>query len=119
MSNLAYQVQPKRQQQYQPKSKPQVKVKKKRHITAGEKILLSFLLTMSAIGSMMIISNQANIYQVNNDIQMLEANIANQEKINGGLKEEITELSRPERILKIATEQGLTIQNNNVQIIGY
>ncbi|WP_017753624.1 cell division protein FtsL [Calidifontibacillus oryziterrae] len=119
MSNLAYQVQPKRQQQFEPKTKPQTKVKKKRQITFGEKLLLSFLLILGTIGCTLIVINQATIFQYNNDIQTLEGNIANQEKINGGLEQEITELSKPERILKIATEQGLTIQNNNVQIIGH
>ena len=118
MSNLAYQVQPKRKQQNRLNVKPQVKVKKKRVITTGEKLLLSILLVVSTIGCMMIISKQAAIYQINNDIQVLESNITNQQKVNSDLEEEITELSRPERILKIAKDQGLTIINNNVQVIG-
>ncbi|WP_458413992.1 cell division protein FtsL [Schinkia sp. CFF1] len=118
MSNLAFQVSPKRHQQNRPDAKPQVKVKKKRVITVGEKILLSLLLIFSAIGCTFIISKQAAIYQVNNDIQALEANITNQQKLNSGLEEEITELSRPQRILKIAGEQGLSIIDNNVKVIG-
>lgn len=117
MSNLAYQVQPKKHQQNKPNLKPQVKVKKKGIITTGEKLLLSLLLIFSTIGCTMIISKQASIYQLNNDIQVLEAKITNQQKVNSGLDEEITELSRPQRILKIANEQGLTIVDNNVQVI--
>ncbi|HHW38291.1 MAG TPA: cell division protein FtsL [Bacillales bacterium] len=118
MNNLAYQVQPKKHQQNKPNLKPQVKVKKKSIITAGEKFLLSLLLIFSTIGCTMIISKQAAIFQLNNDIQVLESEITEQQKINSGLAEEITELSKPQRILKIATEQGLTIIDNNVQVIG-
>jgi len=66
----------------------------------------------------MIISKQAAIYQLNNDIQVLESKISDQQKLNSGLAEEITELSRPQRILKIAKEKGLTMTDNNVQVIG-
>lgn len=118
MSNLAYHVQPKRQQQNRPNVKPQVKVKKKKIITTGEKLLLSLLFILGTIGCTMIISKQAAIYQLNNDIQVLEADITDQQKVNSGLEEEITELSRPQRILKIANEQGLTIIGDNVQVIG-
>lgn len=118
MSNLAYQVQPKKNQQNKPNLKPQVKVKKQGFITTGEKLLISLLLIFSTIGCTMIISKQAAIYQLNTDIQVLEAKITNQQKVNSGLEEEITELSRPQRILKIANEQGLTIIDNNVQVIG-
>lgn len=98
--------------------KPRVKVKKKGIITTGEKLLLSLLLIFSTIGCTMIISKQAAIFQLNNDIQVLESKITEQQKVNSGLAEEITELSRPQRILKIASEQGLTITDNNVQVIG-
>lgn len=93
-------------------------MKKKGIITTGEKLLLSLLLIFSTIGCTMIISKQAAIFQLNNDIQVLESKITEQQKVNSGLAEEITELSRPQRILKIASEQGLTITDNNVQVIG-
>ncbi|HHY74520.1 MAG TPA: cell division protein FtsL [Bacillus bacterium] len=118
MNNLAYQVQPKRHEQQRPNVKPKVKVKKKSRITTGEKILVTLFFILGTIGCIMIISKQAAIYELNNDIQALGTNITNQQRINSGLEEEITELSRPQRILKIAGEQGLTIIDNNVQVIG-
>ncbi|NSL50773.1 cell division protein FtsL [Calidifontibacillus erzurumensis] len=115
MSNLAYQVSPKKNQHKNVKVK--ARLKKKSSLTVGEKFLITFLVFMSALGCMLIISKQAAIIQMNNDIRALESEITAQEKVNSGLYEEITELSKPERILQIAKQQGLTI-NNNVQVIG-
>ncbi|WP_102347034.1 cell division protein FtsL [Bacillus sp. Marseille-P3661] len=119
MSNLAYQqVQPNRKYQQEPKQRPQLKVKKKRNLTIGEKFLITLLIVFSTIGCVVIVANQAKIFQVNNDVRLLESKIESQMKVNSGLEEEITQLERPERILQIAAEQGLTIHNNNVQVIG-
>ena len=86
-------------------------------ITLGEKILYSLFVGLMAVFMILIISNHATIYQANNSIQNLENQIENQRKVNSGLEEQMATLRNPERILKVAKSQGLSIKENNVEII--
>lgn len=115
MSNLAYQTLPKKEYNKQPDKK--VKVNKSYGVTQGEKVLVFFLLTLILLGCGLIVSNQATIYQANNEVQGLQKEIDQQIKINSSLEEQISGLKNPDRILKIATEQGLSIKQNNIELI--
>ena len=44
-------------------------------------------------GAVQLISNQANIYQVNKDIQVVQATINEQIKVNSDLEVQVSELS--------------------------
>lgn len=65
-----------------------------------------------------IIANQAKIYSLDRDIYNLERQIAAQNQVNEALELQVIELSTPDRILKIATEQlGMTLDDNNVKVV--
>ena len=49
---------------------------------------------------------------LNRELQTLEANVQQQKVENETLKFEMKELSKPERIIKIAKENGLKIQDD-------
>lgn len=115
MSNLAYDLTAKKQMHEAPKQ--QVKVKIKSKISFGEKLIYMVLFVSLVLGLTFIVANNAKLFQMNHDIHKLEQSIQQQEKINSGLELQVSELSNPKRIIKIASEQGLTLNNNNVKII--
>lgn len=116
MSNLAVKIQQKRQQEQTKQIQQQrVIVKKRSTFTLGEKILFVACLFMALVGSIFIISNSVKLYQVNMDIQAVEAKLEKQEKINNDLHVQKEELSNPERIWSKAKELGLTLNPNNVK----
>ena len=86
-----------------------------RKITLGEKILAcSFGLCM-ALALIFTVSYNANIDSLNRHVQRLEREIAEQQTINENLSHQAMEYSNPERILMIAKENGLNIQNTQVK----
>ncbi len=86
-----------------------------RKITLGEKILAcSFGLCM-ALALIFTVSYNANIDSLNRHVQRLEREIAEQQMINENLSHQAMEYSNPERILMIAKENGLNIQNTQVK----
>jgi cell division protein FtsL len=93
-----------------------VKVKKA-WLSPGEKILWMLLAVFLCIASVQIVSNQATIYDMNKDIQDIEAKIQEQEKVNSDLEVQVAELSTYERIWEIATKElGLQL-NDNVKVV--
>lgn len=117
MNNLAYQTQPKQRPHVQPKQRRQVKPKVRYGITPGEKLIIFLCVCIFAVCAITVVSNYAAIYQVNNEIHSLEVQIDEQMKNNGSLGEEIAHLSKPERILKIASQYGLSINEDNIKVI--
>jgi cell division protein FtsL len=66
----------------------------------------------------LIISTYAAIYITNNEVHALERTIKNQTTNNEALQLQVTELSAPDRILKIATEKlGMTLNDKNVKVV--
>ncbi len=49
--------------------------------------------------------------------EKIENKISEQESINDGLKMEISELASLDKIQVIATENGLTYENNNIKVV--
>jgi cell division protein FtsL len=121
MSNLAYKVQQHNQveEMQQPQKQLKRKVVLRSKITLGEKFLVTVCIGLFAFGSMVIVSNHSSIYEVNRNIQQLEASIEKQTKLNHDLELQVSELSKPERIWQKAKELGLTLDDNNVKIIKY
>ncbi|WP_243289974.1 cell division protein FtsL [Bacillus sp. FJAT-47783] len=115
MSNLAYKVQQKQVQEQKQSVQQKVVVKKRPLFTFGEKVLFAVFLGMVLIGSILVISNYVKLYNVNMDIQAIEAEMSKQQKINTDLYIQQEELSNPERIWKKAKDAGLTLNPNNVK----
>ncbi|NMD69403.1 cell division protein FtsL [Bacillus sp. DNRA2] len=115
MSNLAKKL----QQDIQKREIQQTKtaVERKVLFSPGEKILALLFGACICIGSVQIVSNAAEIYKVNKGIQDVEAQIQEQQKVNGDLTVQVAELSTYERIWSIATKElGLQL-NDNVKVV--
>lgn len=100
------------EQHQQPKKL--IKVKSK-GITLGEKILGCIFGVSVSIALVFMISYNANIDSLNRDLQRLEGEVSEQQMVNENLNYQVMEYSNPERILAIAKENGLDIQNTQVR----
>lgn len=117
MSNLARKHY---QQHIETQQQTQVQVKTiRRHakITPGEKFLAMLLVAFVIVMAVQIISAQAQIYEVNKNIEDVKTAIHEQQKVNGDLESQVKELSSNERVLKKARESGLDLNENNVRVV--
>jgi cell division protein FtsL len=116
LSNLARKYLEQQQTEQKVQNKSQVIIKKS-WLTPGEKIIGLAFAGFVCFGSIHIISNQAKIYEVNKDIQVIEAKVSEQQKVNSDLQVQVSELSAYERIYKKAKEMGLIKDENNVKVV--
>jgi len=117
LSNLAHKY---NQQRVETQQQTQVQVKTvRRHakITLWEKFLAMLLIAFVAIMAVQIISAQAQIYEVNKNIEDVKSAIHEKQKINGDLESQVKELQSPERVMKIAKNSGLDLNENNVRVV--
>ncbi|WP_217585689.1 cell division protein FtsL [Lentibacillus saliphilus] len=98
-----------------PQQKTVVKVKQSGWITKGEKIIYAFMSIGLLVAAVYIVTFSSNTDAVNRDVQSLERKITAQQVTNENLLFELKELKRPERIIRIARENGLNIQNAEVK----
>lgn len=94
----------------------QVKIKTS-WLTPGEKIIGLVFAGFVCFGAVHIISNQSEIYEVNKEIQVIEGQVAEQQKLNSDLQVQVSELSAYDRIYKKAKEMGLIKNENNVKVV--
>ncbi|HLR40957.1 MAG TPA: cell division protein FtsL [Virgibacillus sp.] len=92
-----------------------VKVHKQSWITKGEKMLYSVVGASLIIAGIYTVSFSSSTDTLNRELQALENQVQTQQVTNEGLLFEMKELSRPERITKIAKENGLKIQDAKVK----
>lgn len=117
MSNLAYKVQQQRQHVEQPR--PSQKKLFQRTITRGEKVLWTLAVIGLFVAAIYLVSTYASIYSLNQNIAQLQMQTQKQTKINNQLGQQVSKLSRPERIYNIAKNKlGMTFKENSVQVIG-
>lgn len=92
-----------------------IKVRKQSWITRGEKLLYSLVGICLIMAAVYMVSFASTTDSINRDLQALENNVQKQQVKNEGLLFEKKELSRPERIVKIAKENGLQIQDAEIR----
>src|SRR5699024_1482435 len=78
------------------------KVKKRKILTKGEKIIYTFFSMVVLIAAIYIVSFASTTDGLNRDIQKIESEVQQHKVVNKDLAFEISELSKPERITKIA-----------------
>jgi cell division protein FtsL len=118
MSNLARQLERKQIQESVSRELNNPLKKTKSKISSGEKFLYFTTLVGVVFATYLIISTYAAIYITNNEVHALERTIKNQTTNNEALQLQVTELSAPDRILKIATEKlGMTLNDKNVKVV--
>lgn len=117
MSNLARKLQ---QEQFQHEEKQTVKKvlkQTKSLLSPGEKLIGIAFVALLCFGGVKIVSNQAEIYQVNKDIQIAEGSISKLEKSNKELDIEVKDLRSFERIREVAEKLGLDFSKDNVKVV--
>src|SRR5699024_1599150 len=103
------------ERQEQQQKKVVKKVKKRKILTKGEKIIYTFFSIVLLVAAIYVVSFASTTDRLNRDIQKLETQVQQQKSENKDLAFEISELSKPERITKIAKENGLKIQEAKVK----
>lgn len=102
---------------HEPKHEKQivVKVRRRSWISKGEKIIYTMFCVGLITSCLYIVSYASKTDQLNRDVLQLEQTVHNQQLENEALYFEVSELSSPERIIKIARENGLQIQDAKVK----
>lgn len=116
MSNLARNIERQQQVEQTVKKQSQLKIKTS-WLTPGEKIIGITFAGLVCFGAVHLISNQAKIYDVNKNIQIVEAKMTEQQKVNNDLRVQVSELSTYERIKEKAEKMGLVFNENNVKVV--
>lgn len=107
---------PERTRRKEPAQQPKKHVQvKPRRITLGEKMLGVLFGVLTCFALIYIVSYSSNIDAMNRDVQLLERQVREQETTNANLEYQVMEYSNPDRILSIAKENGLNIQNTKVK----
>ncbi|WML43608.1 cell division protein FtsL [Neobacillus sp. PS3-40] len=118
MGNLARNLQQQQQERHNEVQKQHRSEKKNAFwLSPGEKVLGLAFAGMVCFGAIHIISNQADIYKVNKQIQEVQSSIKEQQKVNSDLNVQVSELSTYERILTKAKKMGLVLNENNVKVV--
>lgn len=99
----------------QEKKKVVIRTKKRSMITRGEKLIYSIFCIMLTVASIYVVTFSSSMDKLNRNIQSLDKTVQQQKLENENLNFEINELSKPERITKIAKENGLKIQETKVK----
>ncbi|HLR01895.1 MAG TPA: cell division protein FtsL [Virgibacillus sp.] len=92
-----------------------VKVRKTGWITKGEKVLYSIIGVCLIVGCIFMVSYASSTDSLNREIESLDTVVQKQEVENEGLLYEMKELSNPDRITRIARENGFQIQDADVK----
>lgn len=92
-----------------------VKVKRRSWVSKGEKVIYTLFSVGLIASCLYIVSYASKLDQLNRDLLQLEQTVHNQKLENEALYFEVSELSSPERIIKIARENGLKIQDAKVK----
>lgn len=92
-----------------------VAVRKQSWLTPGEKIIYTFISVCLVVAGFFVVSYSSTVDSLNRDVQSLEETIEVQQVTNQSLEFEKKELSKPERIMKVAEENGLKIQGTKIK----
>ncbi|MBP3952132.1 cell division protein FtsL [Bacillus suaedae] len=111
---VARQIQEQEQRQVQPKKRIR---RIRTTVTLGERMIIGFMAIMTFVVLGIIVHNFASIYSVNQEVHKLEGDISKQVEVNEGLSLQVVELSAPDRILSIAKELGMSLDENKVKVV--
>ena len=109
--------QPLTQPTQQPKIKRQQIAKKRKIITREEKFVYLAFIVVAAIMAVMVLHKQGEIQTATIDIQNVEISINQVSAQNVDFKGQIAQKSTFERIMAIAKERGLALNEDNVKVV--
>ncbi|SEK30377.1 cell division protein FtsL [Carnobacterium iners] len=90
-------------------------IPKKSIVTGLEKMLMGMIMAIAFTLMTISISLEINIASTNRALQDTKASILSTTTVNSNLQQEVQELSRYDRIYRIANEQGLKMNEANVR----
>ncbi len=93
------------------------KVKKRVKMSKFEKLLYSFAIFLLVIAPVSIVFSKATLAKVNFDVEKQKKEIAQQKKTNESIAMTIDELASLTKIQRVAEEQGLSYNNNNIKSV--
>ncbi|MDN2452500.1 cell division protein FtsL [Lactobacillus sp. UCMA15818] len=107
---------PKRQEQTAPIHKKQSKVKSTRVPFSGFEIMSAILLSLLFMGMMIfVVSSKVSLSSTQYKLQNVNQKIVEIQNDNVNTKQEVSELSNKSRLMKVAQDAGLTINDNSIR----
>jgi cell division protein FtsL len=83
----------------------------------GERFLIVAIFMLLISTPLLNVFTQAKLSESNIEVERLKRDIENQSSINESLNMKINELASLDKIREVATEEGLTYNNNNIKVI--
>lgn len=93
------------------------KIKKKYKVSKFEKLIYFLAILLLVLSPIAIVFSKATLSQINFEVEKKKKEIDEQKKTNESLAMAIDELASLTKIQKVAEEQGLSYNNNNIKTI--
>jgi cell division protein FtsL len=93
------------------------KIKKRLKMSKFERLLYSFTLFLLFTFPLLLVFTKATLSQVNYEVEKVKDEIATQTKTNESLTMKIDELVSLNNIQIVASNEGLSYNNNNIKSI--
>ena len=82
-----------------------------------EKLMFAILVVVLLAIPICNVYTKAMLSESNIKLEQVKHDIKHQEKINESLRTEISELASLDKIRDVASEEGLSYQNNNIKVV--
>lgn len=93
------------------------KNKRKRFLSSVERGMYKFLIVITVMLVVLIVFSETTLAQKNIDVQKLDKEVKEQQKVNDSLKMKIDEMTSLDNINKISSEYGLSYNSDNIRTI--
>ncbi len=93
------------------------KKQKKNKVLTGEKCLIVFLFLLIVSMPICTVLTKALLSESNIELEQMKQQIESQEDINESLSMQIDELASLDKIQEVASEKGLSYNNENIKVI--
>ena len=93
------------------------KNKRKRFLSGVERGMYKFLLVVTVMLVVLIVFSETALARKNIDVQKLDKEVKEQQKVNDSLKMKIDEMTSLDNINKISSEYGLSYNSDNIRTI--
>lgn len=92
-------------------------MKKKKRVLKVEKLLILIIFTILTLTPLLHVYTKAELSSSNIEVEKLRQEIENQSNINESLSMKINELASLDKIREVATNEGLSYNNDNIKVI--
>lgn len=93
------------------------KTRKKIKIVRGEKIIYVMIFFLIVTMPICTVLTKALLSESNIEVEQMKAKIEKQKDVNDSLSMQIDELASLDKIQQVATEKGLSYNNENIKVI--